>query len=74
MNKADLAQYLVNLHTLIQAQTANVSNASTTLSAEYEACWKQLKEAILETRSSAVKHDDRNQSGTDLKGDQSGRG
>lgn len=75
MNKYELAQYLVNLNTLLQAQTANINIASQTLATEYEACWKQLKEAINnETRQSADKHNDRNQSGTDQQGDLARRG
>lgn len=75
MSKYELAQYLVNLNTLIQAQTANISNASSTLATEYTRCWGQLKEAIQnETRTRADKHDDRNQIGTGIEGDQSRSG
>lgn len=73
MNKYELAQYLVNLHTLLQAQTSSVHNASATLVAEYERCWDQLKENINdETRQSSDKHDDGDKDRTNLKGDKSG--
>lgn len=69
MNKQDLAMYLVNLHTLMQAQTSNVSLASTTLADEYARCWDQLKEVIKnEARQSDKQHDGLNKEGADLKG------
>lgn len=47
MNKFELAAYLVNLHTLMDAQFANpVADVSQTLAAEYEKHWGLLKEAI----------------------------
>lgn len=46
MNKAELAQYLVNLQTLLQAQTSSVHPASAVLSAEYDKSWALLKETI----------------------------
>lgn len=46
MNKTELAQYLVNLHTLLAAQTSGTSAPSAVLSAEYERNWKLLKEEI----------------------------
>ncbi len=46
MNKADLAQYLVNLHTLMAAQASGIANPSQTLAAEYERGWAELKSII----------------------------
>ncbi len=54
MNKYELAQYLVNLHTLMQAQS-NAVNVSTTLAAEYTRCWDQLKEAIQDEAGKSTK-------------------
>lgn len=55
MNKVELASYLVNLHTLLSAQTSNVSNPSAVLGAEYERVWAQLKEEI--TNETRTKHE-----------------
>lgn len=75
MNKQDLAMYLVNLHTLMQAQTSNVSLASTTLTEEYNRCWDQLKEVIKnEAGQSDKQHDGIDKEGADLKGDLSRSG
>lgn len=54
MNKAELAQYLVNLHTLLSAQASSAHSVpSAVLSAEYERSWALLKEKIDdETRDS----------------------
>lgn len=71
MNKAELAQYLVNLHILLQAQTANVHPASKTLADEYDRVWLQLKEAINEARPSADEPDGLNEDRTQIEGDQS---
>lgn len=47
MDKAELATYLVNLHTLMQAQTASShALASSVLAKEYEKHWGLLKETI----------------------------
>lgn len=47
MNKQDLAQYLVNLHTLMTAQSQGQhSMVSNTLAQEYERVWGELKETI----------------------------
>ncbi len=47
MDKATLAQYLVNLHTLLSAQDAVGSiQKSEVLLKEYEEQWGLLKEAI----------------------------
>jgi hypothetical protein len=47
MNKAELASYLVSLHTLLEAQSKG-SHAvpSATLAAEYEHHWGLLKQEI----------------------------
>ncbi len=58
MTKAELASYLVDLHTLIGAQTTGQrAVASSTLAEEYDKCWGLLKDTIKqenenETRSS----------------------
>lgn len=47
MNKAELAQYLVNLHTLLAAQGSSAHSVpSAVLSAEYDRNWALLKEEI----------------------------
>lgn len=47
MDKAELAQYLVNLHTLLSAQASSAHSVpSATLSEEYERSWALLKEKI----------------------------
>lgn len=47
MTKAEIASYLVSLHTLMDAQFANpVADVSQTLAAEYTKHWGLLKEAI----------------------------
>lgn len=47
MNKAELASYLVSLHTLLDAQSKGAhSIPSATLAEEYERTWGQLKDAI----------------------------
>lgn len=48
MNKTELAQYLVNLHSLMQAQAATGGEQSKMLSDEYIKAWGQLKEAVKE--------------------------
>lgn len=47
MNKAEIASYLVSLHTLLEAQSKGVvSVPSTTLGDEYNKYWDQLKSII----------------------------
>ena len=47
MNKVELAGYLVNLHTLLEAQSkASNGVPSTVLAGEYEKHWKLLKEGV----------------------------
>lgn len=47
MNKAEIAQYLVNLNTLLSAQTATgTAIPSTVLAAEYNKHWTMLKDSI----------------------------
>lgn len=49
--KYDLAMYLVNLHTLMDAQRANGQAPSQTIGDEYNHGWAKLKEIIThETR------------------------
>lgn len=46
-NKYELAQYLVNLHTLLEAQAATGGlNKSTTIVDEYNKNWDMLKDTI----------------------------
>lgn len=46
-DKFQIASYLVNLHTLLEAQSKGVvSIPSTTLGDEYEKYWSQLKSII----------------------------
>jgi hypothetical protein len=52
MNKADLASYLVSLHTLLDAQSKGAhAIPSTTLAEEYNRTWGQLKELIAKERN-----------------------
>jgi hypothetical protein len=52
MNKAELASYLVSLHTLLDAQSKSAhSLPSTTLAEEYDRTWGQLKDAIAKERN-----------------------
>lgn len=47
MNKIDIASYLVNLHTLLDAQSKGAGGIpSTTLANEYEKHWGLLKNTI----------------------------
>lgn len=70
MSKYDLAQYLVNLHTLLQAQTASVHNASAVLSAEYDRVWAQLKETVDNEARSKQQSEGRHESGAHQQGSQ----
>lgn len=58
MTKADIASYLVNLHTLMDAQFANpVADVSQTLAGEYTKHWGLLKEAIAkENKNESANH------------------
>lgn len=47
MNKFDVAQYLVNLSTLLSAQSSNVHNPSAVLSEEYNKHWGILKDIVI---------------------------
>lgn len=51
MNKADLANYLVNLHFLMDAQRANGQDVSTTIGDEYRRGWETLKQTITKEQS-----------------------
>jgi hypothetical protein len=52
MNKAELANYLVSLHTLLDAQSKGAhSIPSATLAEEYERTWGQFKELIAKDRN-----------------------
>lgn len=46
MNKYELAQYLVNLHTLMEAQDAAGLQKSKAVAEEYTRTWGQLKQEI----------------------------
>lgn len=65
MNKAEISEYLVNLHTLMQAQTSSVNSIpSAALAAEYEKYWGQLKSIIAKDNEDEPK-DIRNASNLD---------
>jgi hypothetical protein len=52
MNKADIASYLVSLHTLLEAQSkGQTSIPSRTLAEEYERQWGKLKRCIEEEQA-----------------------
>lgn len=46
MTKQELADYLANLHTLMEAQEATGINKSPWLIDEYNSAWAQFKETI----------------------------
>lgn len=50
VDKYELAAYLVNLHTLIDAQSKVVDTASNTLAEEYALVWEELKQEIIDSR------------------------
>lgn len=58
MSKHDIAQYLVNLNALMDAQTSIGNLPSTVLKDEYNRVWDQLKEEITndEARKSNEQH------------------
>lgn len=59
-NKFDIAQYLVNLNVLMDAQAANGTIPSAVLKDEYNRVWGQLKEEINnEARQSQQQHSER---------------
>lgn len=74
MNKAETAEYLVNLHSLLQAQEATgVTQKSRVLIDEYNKHWTKLKEFIQkdnedETRSSTAQRNGVYESRTDVPG------
>lgn len=80
MNKAELASYLVSLHTLLYEQTKGQhSIPSATLVEEYEKHWGLLKDTIHkendnETRQTKLQWPSRSEGGTDLKGSEPGSG
>lgn len=65
-NKFDIAQYLVNLNVLMDAQAANGTIPSSVLKDEYNRVWGQLKEEINhEARQSQQQHAERSEAGTE---------
>lgn len=66
-NKFDIAQYLVNLNMLMDAQTANGTVPSTVLKNEYNRVWGQLKEEINHEarQSQQQQHAERSEAGTE---------
>lgn len=77
MNKQDLAQYLVNLHTLMDAQKAIGANPSTIFADEYQKVWDLLKSTITkENEDEARNRNNRNfdEGRTNTSRDQSRRG
>jgi len=66
MDKATLAQYLVNLHTLLSAQASSAHSVpSAVLSAEYERSWALLKEKIEDETRTEHKQSGRPETGAD---------
>lgn len=64
MNKAEIASYLVSLHTLMDAQFANpVADVSQTLAAEYAKHWGLLKDIIIEERDNEARQSERGREG-----------
>jgi hypothetical protein len=59
MDKAELAQYLVNLQTLMDSQAATGNLASSTLREEYERQWGKLKEEIKKDEARTEHEQDR---------------
>lgn len=71
MNKAELAQYLVNLSTLLDAQNRSAAAVpSQVLTAEYDKHWAMLKDAIAKEPTDETRTIDqptrRPEAGTDL--------
>lgn len=76
MNKGELAEYLVNLHTLMDAQRATGSNPSTIFADEYQKHWDLLKYIITKENEDETKNRNNrniNESGTNPSRDQSRR-
>lgn len=72
--KFELAQYLVNIHTLMQAQTASVhSIPSTTLADDYNRTWDILKDTITKENEDETRNRNndpkRDKAGTDSASD-----
>lgn len=64
MNKADLASYLVSLHSLIEAQTKGQRSIATkALADEYERTWEQLKQEIENEAGKRKEYDERAEGG-----------
>ncbi len=60
MTKAEIASYLVSLHTLLEAQSKGVQSVpSVKLADEYEKHWGLLKKAIEESADEARPSDKR---------------
>lgn len=78
MTKSDLAQYLVNLHTLMEAQQATGGlNPSSILAVEYEKNWSLLKSTITKENENETRprnDSNNNENRTDPSRDQSRRG
>lgn len=79
MTKADLAEYLVNLHILMEAQQATGGNLpSTFLADEYNKHWGLLKATITKENEHEARHSDIDRRlpkiRTDSSPDQSSRG
>lgn len=78
MEKYDLAQYLVNLYTLMDAQSKGQhSTPSTVFVGEYTRAWDQLKDIINKEQENARQSTDnaeRTQTGTGRSSGEPGRG
>lgn len=76
--KFELAEYLVNLNTLLEAQASTGITKSSIIAEEYDRVWDELKSTITkeqtnETRSSDDVNRRIDETGTDLARGQSGR-
>lgn len=75
--KYEIAEYLVNLHTLLDAQQRTVTLPSTTIAEEYNRQWAVLKDLINQEQSNETRSVDqppgRSEAGADLFGNQSRR-
>lgn len=74
MNKAEIASYLVSLHTLMEAQYHSPhAIPSAALAAEYNHYWDLLKQEITGETGTKQEHK-RAEDGAEAEGDQSRRG
>lgn len=58
MDKYDLAQYLVNLQTLLESQERTGLEKSTSIAEEYNSSWGKLKDAIKQEKEDETRFRD----------------